>query len=443
MKRTLIFATLAAMFAVGCQKDFNEPTKVTVESEEVANHYVVPVDQALARLEAELADIYGEGTRAASRAVKSVQTLNVESIAPATRGGEDLDATDLLYIVEFDDNQGSAILGADVRVDEVFAILDESVITEEDFENAAAGENELDPTTFVAGLIADEVMEQMSRAIVLEPLRYHYKEYIAYRSYKREIYVRTKWTQDSPYNNHFYTLPGYPYKAGDTTIATAQKMLNDATKLGESNITIGIDNFSVSLLNQRSIDNIGQVPSVAANNEVADYVALLANRLNVPRDSSLSMGNISDVVTFLSGVGYSSVSSNSGTMSQLLANVKSQIYTNNFTAIMQGSNSSGTVSHTWLLDGYIENHCHVYFCEVEGNTLVSREYIGDETVHKVHCNFGWGGVCDGYYKFGIFSVNYQLDGSDVYEIQGDVTGTHGTDQYNSNLKVITHGGVSW
>ena len=162
MKRTLIFATLAAMFAVGCQKDFNEPTKVTVESEEVANHYVVPVDQALARLEAELADIYGEGTRAASRAVKSVQTLNVESIAPATRGGEDLDATDLLYIVEFDDNQGSAILGADVRVDEVFAILDESVITEEDFENAAAGvENEELDTYFADTFPGREKLMEM------------------------------------------------------------------------------------------------------------------------------------------------------------------------------------------------------------------------------------------------------------------------------------------
>ena len=140
MKRTLIFATLAAMFAISCQKDFNGPTNISVESEVAVNPYVVSVDQALARLDAEMAAIYGEGTRAASRVVKSVQTLNIESIAPATRGGDDFDATDLLYIVEFDDNQGSAILGADVRVDEVFAILDESVITEEDFENAAAGE---------------------------------------------------------------------------------------------------------------------------------------------------------------------------------------------------------------------------------------------------------------------------------------------------------------
>ena len=160
MRRSSIFA-LMALVAISCQQDFNEVANTAIEPNENSNPYAVSVEQALDRLYTELADIYGEGTRAANRSVKSVKTLNAEDIAPATRSGENIDASELLYIVEFEDNQGSAILGADVRVDEVFAILDEDVISVEDFERAVSGEDDGAIDTYLAGLIADEAIQQV------------------------------------------------------------------------------------------------------------------------------------------------------------------------------------------------------------------------------------------------------------------------------------------
>ena len=98
MRKFTIFA-LVAIVAISCQQDFNEVTNTPIEPNGNSNPYAVSVEQALDRLYTELADIYGEGTRAASRAVKSVKTINAEDIAPATRSSENIDASELLYIV--------------------------------------------------------------------------------------------------------------------------------------------------------------------------------------------------------------------------------------------------------------------------------------------------------------------------------------------------------
>ena len=176
MKKLYLLLAVVAVAATSCQKDVGEniPSNEPM-TEELCSPYAVSEEEALDRLNDELGILYyGETTRANDRRVRKIEPVRYDKLAPATRSTV-ADVENLLYIVEFEDGKGSAILGADKRVEGVFAVLDEGVITAEDFENAANGvaTDKLNP--YLAGLIADEATEQMSARVLYpeEELRYN------------------------------------------------------------------------------------------------------------------------------------------------------------------------------------------------------------------------------------------------------------------------------
>lgn len=92
------------------------------------------------------------------RTIKRIDKVSFEDLCGATRSPELPNIEDLLYIVEFESGAGSAILGADYRLEPVYAVLDNSVLTAEDFNNAIEGKNEDDISTFMAGTIAESII---------------------------------------------------------------------------------------------------------------------------------------------------------------------------------------------------------------------------------------------------------------------------------------------
>ncbi len=89
-------------------------------------------------------------------------------------------------------------------------------------------------------------------------------------------------------------------------------------------------------------------------------------------------------------------------------------------------------SHGWNIDGYktetIEREKKYYV-----NGILKRtEYVELDPIIHVHCDFGWGGSCNGYYTSGVFDLN----GDDVdFDINGDA----GSDvNYEWYLKIITY-----
>ena len=168
--------------------------------------YAVSEEKALSRLESELATIKGVETRASNRSVRTIKPIKFNDIAPATRSS-DIDVDNLLYIVEFEDGQGSAILGADERVEPIYAILDESVLTEEDFQNATNCENRDNISTFTAGLIAQSAINSVSTYGLLPDQEITSDFYDIEEEKVSVIYIPpmlfTKWGQNSPYNDEF------------------------------------------------------------------------------------------------------------------------------------------------------------------------------------------------------------------------------------------------
>lgn len=89
-------------------------------------------------------------------------------------------------------------------------------------------------------------------------------------------------------------------------------------------------------------------------------------------------------------------------------------------------------SHSWNIDGY----------KVKSRTVTTKTYIGNtlnsetqttNTCRMVHCDFGWKGLCNGYYVSGIFKLN-----SGDVEYDNPHLGTKDT-KYNKHIRIITYG----
>lgn len=88
-------------------------------------------------------------------------------------------------------------------------------------------------------------------------------------------------------------------------------------------------------------------------------------------------------------------------------------------------------SHSWNIDGY----------KIKEREVTTKTYVGNklkgtttkkETCKMVHCDFGWGGSCNGYYVSGVFKLNDP-------NIEHDYnTSNNNSTHYNHLLKVITY-----
>lgn len=88
-------------------------------------------------------------------------------------------------------------------------------------------------------------------------------------------------------------------------------------------------------------------------------------------------------------------------------------------------------SHSWNIDGY----------KVKVKTTTTKKYVGNvlksvtnktDTCNMVHCDFGWGGPCNGYFVSGVFKLNSPNNEFDNPYDKGKNT------KYNTLLKIVTY-----
>ena len=61
-------------------------------------------------------------------------------------------------------------------------------------------------------------------------------------------------------------------------------------------------------------------------------------------------------------------------------------------------------SHAWIIDGYKVKVRQKITRQYENGKLINTITIPD-TCRMVHCDFGWGRLCNGYYVDGVFKLN--------------------------------------
>ena len=440
MRKLLLSVILVAVATVSCQR---EPSVVAPPAEQnvefATSEYAISEEEALARLDMELSSIYGETTRSSQRRVRHIEPLRYSDISSPTRAAN-ADIDELLYIVEFEDNQGSAILGADSRVEPVFAILEDGTITAENFQDAAAGKNMDDIATFLAGCIANEAIEQAS-FIPIEPepivpgFQLSYWEYDTVAIEYRHAMLMTKWGQQSFYDDSCFYIDGRNHPAGCGTIAAAQLVLYN-TYPNAYNISIGNETFNRSILNMARYGyTIPSSMTSIVRGEVARYVARTADHILKWEYSNCS--SITDIKNYLETIiGYSYTSIVADYNGIFETEMRDNIYIAGKPLVITADYDYMGQGHLWIIDGYYYDNVDWYWCTKEGNKIISREYIKTTESKKVHANFGWYGRCDGYYAYSIFDVSEPLDSEDIDTSVGDLIGTQPINlQYDMKILV--------
>lgn len=72
--------------------------------------------------------------------------------------------------------------------------------------------------------------------------------------------------------------------------------------------------------------------------------------------------------------------------------------------------------HAWVVDGFIRRERMVKIYD-ERTLKLSFSSMQSETLF--HCNWGWGGTCDGYYASGIFNTDEDPKEWDEKDIHSD------------------------
>lgn len=441
MKKLYLLLAVVAVAATSCQKDVGEniPSNEPM-TEELCSPYAVSEEEALDRLNAELGILYyGETTRANDRRVRKIEPVRYDKLAPATRSTV-ADVENLLYIVEFEDGKGSAILGADKRVEGVFAVLDKGVITSEDFNNAANGVATDELNTYLAGLIADEAIEQMSRSIITpilppipDELRVTYVIRDTVANYQEPPILYTHWDQRGIYNDDCLNNIDEECDAGPLTIAMAQLLL--AVEYPNLyTITIGNESFSRSILNEKRYNGNA---NATVDDEVARYVHCVGVNLGNNYLYEQYNESFDSASTFLNSYGWHM---NEDITTATYDKVYDYVYTQKRPALISGSNTyAPSQIHYWLIDGVSHTSYYETLYTYEGNKLISIEHQGLQSWTKVHANFGKAGRSDGFYSWGIFNVSRELADDDVVSDVGDLPiAIGGNRNYSAELKILPY-----
>ena len=406
-----ILAILTALLLVSCSLNHDE----VVVSMKKNTTTKISKEQALKNLYGELNIIDGE-TRAdgTTRKVKSIEPL----VGAKTRSGNALD-NDLLYIVEFEEGQGSAVLAADTRLDPVIAVLDTDVLTAEDF----ASDDMDDINAYMASMIDDYAsIASFGTLQPLLPAPGHTVTDTIYRVHVHPL-LTTKWGRNYPYNGlsveeaDSYTLP--------TSVVACAQILN---YYGGPNVINGqLMNWAI----MNYVENKGRLTGMAmAYTSVARLMSALLEMNTGVCDIFNTLGYEAELVrlsdySLLDTVG--------------LDMIKTSLIDNRPVFMGASVEEMGMNAHYWVVDGCLDYTARsITAVEKMGDVDAGDpivEYITYETDYdKIHCNFGRDGKCDGYYTYRLFNIGYP--NYDIDESVGDKTHFMGgyIDEYSYNYR---------
>ena len=434
--RKLFFISMLFLLGVACSQDDSLTATVdpVPEGGRNANPYAVTVEEALANLEGVLAQIDGETRAGGMRRAVSVDRVKAADVCDLTRSEAALDVEDLLYVVSFGEGNGSAVLGADKRVTQVMAVLDETVLTAEDFvkfDTRATSLEELSPKEDLQNMLTDMITATAEEEISTTDFEITLPEYpnpfIGYDStytyYNRTPLLATKWGQGSPYNNScpyktYSTL--YHQPAGCVPIGVGQ--LLRYYEYPSPNVVDGTL-YDWSLIGQLDY-GVTATNLALAQSTTADYIYKIGRMMGAEYTDGATSVYLPNMKTMLNEIGL--------TEAQYKAwysvTAFYELYTESRPLGISASrlNESNEIkAHFWVIDGWKRTVAEYWRLEKRHPNQLEpiRTLLSSKTTDLVHCNYGYGGDYDGYYTPGTYDLSVMRTGEYIDTSVGDIPNT--------------------
>ena len=365
MKKKLISYATVALVLTACSSEEPITPPNQVNDAMGANPYRVSLTDALKNADALLGELgEGEVTRSAERKVESVEYYS----RPGTRS---LGGDTLLYLVNYADDAGFALLSADSRLRPIYAISDEGSMSFSD-------------TTYNKGLalfargveidVDNTIRSIIDRPGVIDTI-------IPFKRVVREVapllnYYQSRWSQGYPYNQYCYTSTGDQAVVGCAAVAVGMIMSYYSHPRSYAGYTFDWQ----AMNNGQNYENIARLLSLLGDQ----------NNLQMNYGVSSSGAFPSRYYPTFSNMNYSGHNLLQTFSEEDVCEIldKSQGIILNRTGgpvLVRGNSIRG--GHGWVVDGYVQY-------EVT-SPLIGQGYVLDDVLF--HCVWGWGGSCNGYF----------------------------------------------
>ena len=378
--RKILFVMVAALAFVACEKDYQSVIEKS-DLETVVQNNKVSLKQALLYAENSINGI-NPTTRSAERKVKSTELYVAK---PATRSAEDVEVS--FYLINYEDNEGFAMVSTDSRATPVYAYSDEGNLSAEDFENKPFLK------IFIEGTIENYQNEVASPRMPEDPINrpdsivtelplptvvynggVYYLE-TTLEDFVKEPLLTTRWHQGAPYANN---CPGGV--AGCAPIAVAQIMAYHKHPAQFNGHT-----YNWNAMTATATLDIGATGAITAAQLVYDIGYTTGINYEIGTEPSIHL-----LDNTFEAFDYDCSTPTSYNVERVVGNIN-----NGQPVLMDGYNNQFD-GHTWVIDGYNRiNTRYTYYYIDRPNFIYETRIVG--SVDYFHCNMGLGGRNDGYY----------------------------------------------
>lgn len=387
MKKVVFLISL--LLTLSCTKEMNQnsnhPKNLSIST-------TISPDEALSNLNSLLVKLNGETKAAEIFNMSFLQPIGGENFRVSTKSyAVDIPDT-LMYVVNFAEQKGFAVLAGDTRLsDRVYCITENGNISADDFASAfeflttqetKAVAGEIDETFFDIG---EKFVPSIMLSSMLADLQYGQIKDIETKATPVATYgtvlLKTRWTQWAPFNT--YTPIGSDGRHCPTgCVATACAQIMQYCQKPSNPVFDGVPCSWIEMGTVCTNTDIGgNLASASAKDQVARFLIHIGQKplCYIRYASDGSYGYADGVVRTLKNYGYSNVNkhlgfgaSNQSKASEMLRD-KKPVY-------LDGADYRNGGGHAWVIDG----EWNGYF----------------------HCNWGWNGNWDGYYaKHNYFPIS--------------------------------------
>lgn len=420
--------TLLALSMISCES-LDTPLEYADSTPSVSNNK---------RTEAEAVKLARKAASSTDQNSRASQSYSISLITDNQSRSNELDT--LCYIVNFDDEQGFALIAYDKRVSPVLAYSDHGNFTNDRSLNPAVYD------CFIQKLPAF-INNSIENASDAEPLNDpDFDVETCYSSTLPDDILGPSWHQKHPYNK--YVAKKYPdvqnIVAGCVPLAACQLMVFGMQDLVYHNTLYNFVDIRKSLQdyneNLSRIHNMNKNPDAYTDyseelntiiikyNESIDLIAkiieYLGDDLNAKYAPFATSASTKDAMLLLRSLGYN-ISPASGTslLSYYPESVVSKLFNNSIIQIRANRITEGD-SHSWTLT--TADYCRRNMSRPIPSGLTPYQkfqqdlYFNNIEVMYVFCEWGWGNKDNGRYNVNVFATptgNY--DNVSYYSVKND------------------------
>lgn len=401
MKKVFLLIFAVVLFACSNQ-NVNELDSQLSEKHQQSN--IRSFEEALQIAQASIVMVDGQTkTRTTSPRKIALSESKVYKLDTRTRSSSEMNDT-LMYVFNFEDNQGFAVISANKNAEALLAVTEKGYY-DPDIPSEVEGFN----------YYIEKAKEYLRSwpLIPIDPDSTYRDSIVIAPDYSLEVgpYVSVTWGQIYPEGE---LCPNGISGCTNTALAQIMSYYEYPASI---NITYDNNSFVENLNWSQMKSHATQHPYSNCNSQTTHIsISRLHRQLGHLNNSEYSYNSTGTYTTIyakgtIQGLGYQTGDWNSYDI--VLA--KNQLDANHL-LLMRGEVTDSSLGHAWLLDGYLPYRQYVYRLEpigINGAWVVTN--VTPENIVSYHChmNWGWYGVCNGYFSTVVFNLNSPEFGNNI------------------------------